>query len=252
MDEAAELMAQLNTLLENLRMERGAGGEPMEGMEPLEGLGETLSEQQRLADDTFRRLQEEFERGERQPGKPEDGAEGAPPAPGQPGRAPTLGELAERQQALRERLRAEQLGELPGEDTAEGEAGLQALDEADRAMGEAARALGEGDARGALDRQAEAMEALREGLRMLREGQRIDRADRDDPGQGAADQGAGRDPLGRERGDSRLGAERGTGLPGEDPRARARELMDEIRRRLAERERPETERDYLGRLIERF
>jgi uncharacterized protein (TIGR02302 family) len=255
MDEAAELMAQLNALLENLRMERGAGGEPMEGAEPMEGLGDTLGEQQRLADDTFRQLQDQFNQGERpgqqqgQPGKGEEQAEGG--AEGEQ-RVPTLEELAQRQEALRERLREEMLGSLPGQDTEQGEAGLQALEEAERAMNEAARNLREGDQRQALERQAEAMDALREGLRQLREGQRIDRAERSDQGTAQADQGAGRDPLGRERGDSRLGADRGTAVPGDDPRARARELMDEIRRRLAERERPDLERQYLDRLIERF
>jgi uncharacterized protein (TIGR02302 family) len=270
MDEAAALMAQLNALLENLRMERGAGGEPIEGMEPMEGLGDTLSEQQRLADDTFRQFQEQFERDsparpETRPGEPrkgEDQAEGQPGAPrpqdrargqgeGQP-RVPTLEELAERQEALRERLRQQMLGDLPGQDTEAGESGLQALEEAERAMDEAARALRQGDQRQALERQARAMDNLREGLARLREGQRADRAERADQGQAQAEQGLGRDPLGRDRGDSRLGADYGTALPGEDPRARARELVDEIRRRLAERERPEIERDYLGRLIERF
>jgi uncharacterized protein (TIGR02302 family) len=273
MDEAAELMAQLNALLENLQMERGQGGEPMEGAEQMEGLGDTLGEQQRLADDTFRELQEQFNRGQqppesgREPGKDETGEDGQQleggeqagrdqgrerDQQGQQGRVPTLEELAQRQQALRDRLRAEQLGGLPGEDTAEGEAGLQSLEEADRAMDDAARALTEGDARRALERQAEAMDALREGIRQLREGAAQDRADRREPGEGQQAQGLGRDPLGRERGDAREGADRGTALPGEDPRARARDLMDEIRRRLAERERPEVERDYLDRLIERF
>jgi len=261
MDEAAELMAQLNALLENLQMERGQGGEPMEGAESMQGLGDTLGEQQRLADDTFRELQEQFNRGQPpsdERGKDEVGQDGQPPGggqerePGRQGSAPTLEELAERQQALRDRLRDEQLGTLPGEDTAEGEAGLQSLEDADRAMDEAARALREGDARAALERQAEAMDALREGIRQLREGAAQDRADRREPGDGQQAQGLGRDPLGRERGNAREGADRGTALPGEDPRARARDLMDEIRRRLAERERPEPERDYLDRLIERF
>lgn len=248
MDEAAELMAQLNALLENLRMERGAGGEPMEGMEGIENLGDALGDQQRLADDTFRELQEQFNQ---QPGQQEGDGEGDEPGDSQAQRE-RMRELSERQRDLRERLREEQLGGFPGEDTAEGEAGMQALEDADRAMDEAARALEEGDARSALERQAEAMDALREGIRQLREGAAQDRADRDDPGQGEDARGAGRDPLGRDRGGSDLGADRGTGLPSEDPRARARELMDEIRRRLAERERPELERDYLDRLIERF
>ncbi len=252
MDEAAALMAELSVLLENLRVERGAGGEPMEGMEPLEGLADTLSDQQRLADETFRRLQEDFRRG--QGGDPlrndpsqggtagtEDGSE----------RAPSFDELARRQDALRERLREQQLQPFLGEDSEEGDRGLEALDDAERAMGEASRRLREGDARGALEQQAQAMERLREGLRALSEARQLERSARGDPGQAEAGQGA-RDPLGREAGSARLGSERSMGLPTEDPRARARDLLDEIRRRLAERERPQAERDYLGRLLERF
>ncbi|HHX91760.1 MAG TPA: DUF4175 domain-containing protein, partial [Paracoccus sp.] len=87
------------------------------------------------------------------------------------------------------------------------------------------------------------------------EAARQDRAERDegDEGQNRQADGAARDPLGRQRrGDSLAGDESGSAVPGEDPRQRARDLMDEIRRRSAERERPEAERDYLNRLIERF
>lgn len=235
MDEAAALMQQLNELLENLQMQRGEGGDPMPGGEAMEGLGDTLSQQQELADETFRELQEQSGQGEA--GKDE---------------GMSAEELAERQQALREQLREQELGEMPGEGTEEGEAGLDRLEEAERAMDRAAEALQEGDLRGALERQAEALDALREGMRNFREAadaDRRERADLDDPQQG---QGAGRDPLGRELGEGREGGEFGSVLPGEDPRERARELMDEIRRRQAERERSEDERDYLGRLIERF
>ena len=41
-------------------------------------------------------------------------------------------------------------------------------------------------------------------------------------------------------------------LAGPDGAGRARELLDEIRRRSGEKERPEAERDYLNRLLERF
>ncbi|MDO5706877.1 MAG: DUF4175 family protein [Paracoccus sp. (in: a-proteobacteria)] len=39
---------------------------------------------------------------------------------------------------------------------------------------------------------------------------------------------------------------------GIDPARRARDLLDEIRRRSGQLTRPEGERDYLGRLLERF
>ncbi len=241
MDEAAELMAQLNALLENLQVTEGPGegGEPMPGSEAMEGLGDTLSEQQDLADDTFRQLQDEFGRGE-------ESGEGEGEGGGQQG-------LAQRQQELRERLREQQLQTLPGEGTPEGDAALDALEDAERAMDEAERALREGANREALERQAEALESMREGLRQLADAMRQDRRERADNAPEGEGQGLGRDPLGREReGDSATGGEGGTAVPGEDPRQRARELMDEIRRRSAELSRPESERDYLNRLIDRF
>ena len=74
-------------------------------------------------------------------------------------------------------------------------------------------------------------------------------------GQGQArgrDGGQQSDPLGRMPG---LGATAGTQdnlLQGEDVYRRARDLLDEIRRRSGEGERPELERNYLKRLLDRF
>lgn len=254
MDEAAELMARLNELLENLQVTEGEGGEPMPGSEAMEGLGDTLSDQQSLADDTFRDLQEQFNRNwqDQQRRGGEDEAEQTGPEAGDSER---MRDLAERQRALRERLREQQLQPLPGEGTAEGDAALDALEEAQRAMDEAAEALRDGDARGALERQAEAMDALREGLRQFNDALRQDRAERTgrQEAQDGQAQGEGRDPLGRQRQDgATMGEDLGSVVPGDDPRARARDLIDEIRRRSAERERSEAERDYLNRLIERF
>ena len=64
--------------------------------------------------------------------------------------------------------------------------------------------------------------------------------------------GADRDPLGRSVGsDGSVGTDQRL-LQGEDVYRRARELLDEIRRRSGEGERPESERDYLRRLLDRF
>jgi hypothetical protein len=41
-------------------------------------------------------------------------------------------------------------------------------------------------------------------------------------------------------------------LQGEDTYRRAEELLEELRRRSAEQERPQVERDYLDRLLDRF
>ncbi|MCB1362174.1 MAG: DUF4175 family protein, partial [Rhodobacteraceae bacterium] len=249
MDEAAQAMAELNALLDNLQMQRGQGGDPLPGDQAMQGLGDTLGDQQDLADQTFQQLQDQFG---------QDGQDPQTGQNGQPGKddAQAMQDLAERQRQLREDLHQQQLGDLPGEGTEEGNAGLDALEQADRAMDQAAQALEDGDLRGALERQAQALDSLREGLRSFRDAQLADRREQQGVDgqnqQQAQGEGAGRDPLGRDLGRSPQGGDLGSVVPGVDPRERARELMDEIRRRQAERERPEDERDYLNRLIEQF
>ena len=61
-----------------------------------------------------------------------------------------------------------------------------------------------------------------------------------------------RDPLGRDQSADGTTTGEGPLALGQDGAGRARELLDEIRRRSGETERPEAERDYLNRLLERF
>jgi hypothetical protein len=69
---------------------------------------------------------------------------------------------------------------------------------------------------------------------------------------GQADRNGRRDPLGREEGtNGRIGTDERM-LQGEDVYRRARELLDEIRRRSSDQGRPDVERDYLRRLLDRF
>ncbi len=241
MDEAAELLAQLDQLLENLQMVEGEGGERMPGDEAMEGLGETMREQRELSDDTFDELQQQFRDGQPQEGEGEQGEQQGD------------SDLAERQRGLAEQLRDQQLAPLPGEGTGEGDAALEALERAQRAMEEAAEALEDGDTGEALSRQAEAMEAMRDGLRAMAEAQAQDLREQEG-GQAASETGDGQshDPLGRAR---NQGGEVGTEenlLQGEDVYRRAQDLLEELRRRSAELDRPEAELDYLRRLLERF
>lgn len=252
MAEAQELLDQLSRLLENLQVTQGQGGEGMSpGQQSLQDLSETLRGQQQLSDELFGQMQ--------QPGQPGEGPQGT--QPGQPGggsgasgAGPTADGLSERQQALRQQL-GQQQEMLPGEGTSEGESVQRLLDQAGRAMDEAERALREGDNGKALDRQAEAIEALREGMRGLGEmladeGQ----TERGQPGQQPGDVARllPRDPLGRQAGDGGQVGTDETLLRGEDVYRRARDLLDEIRRRSGEQLRPAPELDYLRRLLDMF
>ncbi|MCB2111283.1 MAG: TIGR02302 family protein [Defluviimonas sp.] len=283
MAEAQEMLDQLSRMMENLKVTEGNGqnGPQTPGGRAMEDLRQTLRDQQDLSDDAFRDLQQQFgdgqgrqqdqeqgarpgERpdGNRSPQQGQDGDQGqdgrprgdrSATAPGADGRNGS-GDLAGRQRALREALRRQQEG-LPGDPSQERDAAGRALEEAGRAMEEAEQALRRGDNAAAIDRQADAIENLREGMRNL--GEAIARNQPGQPGSQGQDVGEARrdsprDPLGRETGQTgRVGTDQNL-LQGEDIYRRARDLLDEIRRRSGDRARPEAERDYLRRLLDRF
>ncbi|MCL3881661.1 TIGR02302 family protein [Marivita sp. GX14005] len=270
MAEAQEALDQLRQMMENMQVTQGQRGQTP-GEQAMEGLGETLREQQDLSDQAFRDLQEQFNpgqqgeqgqgrQGQTQPGQPGQGQRGEGQG-GQPGEGGETGQpqdledsLAERQRALRQEL-DRQSQNLPGAGTEAGDAAREALDRAEGAMEGAEEALRENDLAGAIDNQSEAMEALREGMRNLGDAlaQRQPQQGQGQQGQAeGADPGRQRDPLGRSVGsEGQIGSDENL-LQGEDVYRRARELLDEIRRRSGEGERPEQELEYLERLLDRF
>ncbi|MCF6315807.1 MAG: TIGR02302 family protein [Marinosulfonomonas sp.] len=278
MSEAADLMERMNELMENLQMaEGGEDGEQSPGEQSMEDLQETLRNQQGLSDQAFRDLQEQFNpdasrgessqnrgeaggqgegrshEGQGDKGQGEDGEESGEQGGGQQG-AGKEG-LADRQQALRDELER-QKGALPGAGTPGGDAARAALDRAERAMEGAEQALREGDLAEALNDQADAMEALREGMRSLSDAIAKNEQQQQNPGQQGEAQGRdnanARDPLGRDNsGRGKVGTNENL-LQGDDVYRRARELLDEIRRRSGDQNRPDVELDYLKRLLDRF
>lgn len=261
MAEAQEAMREFQELMENMRVTQGQPNGSSPGDQAMEGLADTLREQQGLSDQAFRDLQEQFNpgarRGESQGNEGRNGGQGRGQShegqggaegnePGAPGET-----LAQRQRDLRDELRRQQ-SQLPGQ-AGEGQDTRDALDRAGRAMEEAEDALRRDDYAGAIDRQSEAMEALREGLRAL--GEQLAQDQESQPGQGEAEsdrRANNRDPLGRNPGSrGGIGSEESM-LQGEDVYRRARDLLDEIRRRSGDGERPLRELDYLRRLLDRF
>ncbi len=269
MAEAQQALEEFQQMMENMRVTQGQGqGGQSEGQQAMEGLAETLREQQGLSDQAFRDLQEQFnpgaQAGESRGNEGRSGGLGRGQShEGQGGQGDGSddqagggqqgqGSLADRQQALREELRRQEQG-LPGAGTAEGEAAREALDRAGRAMDEAEDALRGDDLAEAIDRQSEAMEALREGMRSL--GEALAQNQQNQPGQGSQEgdmEANNRDPLGRSPGAAGSISTDDNLLQGEDVYRRARELLDEIRRRTGESDRPKIELEYLKRLLERF
>ncbi len=292
MAEAQELLDALRQMMENMQITQGEGGDGPRtpGQEAMEGLQDTLRDQQELSDESFSELQDQFnpgrpqqgqqgEQGQQQQGQQgQDGQQGppgdGPPQQGgnpgqqgnQPGQQPgqNQGEgqggdndgrsLAERQEDLRQMLE-EQARNLPGAGTEGGDEARSRLDDAERAMDDAARALERGDLAEALDQQSQAMEALREGMVEL--GRALAQEQGDDPGQGQADGNMQedrplQDPLGRQAGNSgAFNSDEGF-EDREEAFRRSRELLDELRRRSAEQDRPDVELDYLRRLLDQF
>ncbi len=262
MAEAAQLLEQLRGMMEN---SFAARGQPSPGQQAMEGLAETLREQQGLSDEAFRDLQEQ--RGGSQAGRSlgnlgREGSDGEGLRHGEGGQQGQGGQqegggersLADRQGALRQEL-SRQMQNLPGVGTPGGDAARESLGRAGDAMDLAEEDLRSEDFAGALENQADAIEALREGMRnladqMAQQGQ--NQAGQQGAGNGWNNAGANRDPLGRDAGGgSRIGTDEHL-LQGDDLQRRAREILDELRRRSGEMERSEEERDYLRRLLERF
>ena len=288
MAAAQALLDQLMQMMENMQVAEGQAGQGSQspGQQAMEGLQESLREQQGLSDEAFRDLQEQFspdaQAGESEGNEGRNGGQGRGQShegqggeqegqqgqnqqgqgQGQRGQGQQEqgqqggeGSLADRQQALRQEIER-QRGNLPGRGTPEGDAAREALDRAGDAMERAEEALREEQNSAALDAQSDAMEALREGMRNLGEAMAQNRQEggsQQGQNQGEGTQaGRGRDPLGRENGsDGSVGTDEQM-LQGENAQRRSRELLDEIRRRSGEQDRPEIERDYLNRLLDQF
>ncbi len=267
-EEAQALLEQLRRMMENMQMTMQQGqqgqGQQGEGAQTMQELQDMLRQQQDLADDAFRKLQEQFQQGRNgQPGQQGDqrgGPEGQGPQGQMPGEGEMQGgmspsELAGRQEALRQLLEDLQQG-LPGATGDAGKDARDALRQAERNMGGARDNLQDNELSGALDEQADALEQLRQGLRGLAEEmQQQAQSQGRQPGEGmqsGESETDSRDPLGRPIGTNGSIFSNDQLLPGEEALQRARELLDEIRRRAGEQTRPKLELDYLKRLLERF
>lgn len=229
--EAQQLLQQLAQILANLdvQLTQGSEGEGQEGdsdqrmQQSMDQLSQTMGEQRALRDETRQQQQD----GQGGSGGEQQGGEGGD-------------ELAERQAQLRQGLAeaqrmADEAGAAPSQD----------LNAAGEAMRRAEEALRRGDFEGAEAAQSAALESLREGAETLG-------AEMRERGRQGQDQGPGgnRDPLGRQTGS---GDSDGEGyVPNTSDPVRAREIFDEIRRRAQDPNRPEAEREYLRRLLDRF
>lgn len=281
-DAAQQMLSELRNMLENLRAGM-AGGRPdpamQQAQQAISELGKIAKRQRELMDQSFRQAQEmqQAMRGQQgEPGQQQDmqgqqgmqgmqGQQGMQGMQGQQGRQGMQGQQgrqqgrqgqqgqqgpaggAQAQEALRRQLGElmRQLGESMG-DIPPGLGG------AEQSMRDATGQLQQGQPGGAAEAQGQALQQLQEGAQAAMQAlsQQMQQGDQ---GWAGMQNGGGmrRDPLGR-RMPNPLGDDGSVHVPDEAELHRAREVLDELRRRAGQPQRPPQERDYLHRLLRQF
>jgi uncharacterized protein (TIGR02302 family) len=223
-------LEQLSRLLAEMGPARqGKGANPAD-MEAVKRLRDLTSRQQELLDKSFRMIP-----------TPDDQTDTDEQSPRSP-RKLTGRELAEarkahdEQKALRHSL--EQLRKSFQQPP-------DAIAEAERSMRGAESSLGAGEWEDGADQQAEAVKRLQDGARQLQERMEAAR------GKGSP-MLTPRDPFGRSFNGPAFADDGRTRVPGRSGTMRAREILEELRRRAGDTHRPEPEKDYLKRLLKPF
>jgi uncharacterized protein (TIGR02302 family) len=254
-EAARQLLEQMQEMLENLQMAQPGQSGDSEMEQAQNELQDMIRKQQQLRDKTFKQGQDS--RRDRARGKQGD---------------PSMGDLQQDQQGLRDRLKKlqqelakrgmgqGQRGEKgqPGQDQpgqdGDPQAGDDGLGDADSAMGDAGSKLGEGNPDGAVDSQGQALESMRKAAEAMQQ-----QGDGDGQGDGPSDRpgrqqsgGNQSDPLGRPLHGREYGDDLTVKIPGEIDVQRVRRILEELRRRLADPQRPQIELDYLERLLKDY
>ena len=284
-EDAQAMLDQMQQMFENMRSAQDEQESPAE-REMRKQIGELeklLHDQQALRDDTFRSDQKDRARKREQRNQPapgqdqdsqaqsdQDGSNAPEESDNDSDQSDKQGQeqadqgkpsLEDRQQQLHDRL-----AELQRKLKSMGMKGEKGFDDAQGEMKEAQRDLKGGQGKSgksgqsgkgaAVEAQGRALDALREGSQGLQKqmegqgkspgkgkGARVGRRSR--PGEMPSD-----DPLGRGA-EGEKGREDGPLKQSAGAAERARRVMEELRRRLADPERPVDERDYLERLMKR-
>jgi uncharacterized protein (TIGR02302 family) len=257
--DAQRLLEKLNEMLKNMQTAEGSGaGWKQQKKTDLQKKADELEEMTRderaLRDRTFREGQE-FQRGDRgeQSGDEEGkGQKGKGKSGEQGGNEKGGNSLQNRQKRLSDALEKLQK-DLKGL----GDGGQELSDALD-AMREAERSLGEGKNGKAVEKQGKALESLRRGAQGLQQklGE-LGEGDRDRTGGKLGGDKTLTDPLGRPLLDGKLQNDsadnnaklRADGKGGGTIEERSRAVLEELRRRLGELARPQTELDYIERLL---
>jgi hypothetical protein len=222
---AQQMLAQLQDMLENLQVAGGGQmtGEQKSATEALEKLGQMIAKQRALMDKTFREQQQAQELGVKKP----SGLKGE-------------------QEKLSDELSAMMKKAGPGDIA-------QALKRAQEAMDNAAEKLASGDLGDASGDQQKAIDELRKGGEAVAKQllQQMQAQGAIGPGQGIGS-GENEDPFGRPQASYGQSFGGSVKVPDKLDIQKAREILEELQRRAAERGRPINELEYIDRLLRRF
>jgi uncharacterized protein (TIGR02302 family) len=285
-EEAQQLLSEMRDLMERMQagqMNEAQAKKNRDMMQAMDELGGMVGDQQQLMDDTFKEQRGDGEQQGQDGGKPppgmkgmgaEEGREGEAGAPQGMGQRPqrgrgqrggddqggqaqqgqgnqlgnrgndgeSLAQLRERQKELRDRL-----NRLQRDMREKGIGSSDQLDQAGEAMQGAEDAIDQGNLAEATEQQGRALDQMRQGAQSMAQEML-----RNMPQRYGQTGDTPRDPLGRPQ--RSQGPDLGTSVkvPDQIDIQRAREILEELRRRLGEATRAPSELDYLERLLRRF
>ncbi len=284
-EDAEKMLSELRELMDRLQAEtkesRAENQRAKDMMKKLNQLSDITGKQQQLMDDTFKEQRKQngaenpggnqddpngdpnsgqAQQGQRGQGKQQRSDRGNPQAgqqggaqdgqgmQGERGRSPGdrqdggKGNLRDRQAQLQK-----ELDQLQKELDEMGVGDPEKLGKAQDAMGKAKDALENNDTEEATEQQAEALEQMRQSAQQM--AQQIQKNAQQRMGRGGD---SPRDPLGRPQ--RAQGPDQGNSVkvPDAIDTQRAREILDELRKRAGQSLRPPSELDYIDRLLRRF
>ena len=229
-DQARQMLSQLQQMLENLRMARPMQGRNGQQQQMMSQMQQMMRQQQQLLDRSFQQSRN--------------------------GQQQNMQGDAQQQQALRDML-----NQMMQQMQQQGMGVPQSMQRAERAMRGAEQALGQNQPGQAVGPQSDALDALQEAARGMANQMMGDNYG-DGPGGEPLDnpglRQAQRDPFGRlldsENGNGGIddGGTLRMGKSNESALDKAKEILDELRRRAGERDRPAIEHDYIDRLLKQF
>ncbi len=282
-EEAEKMLSDMKELMERLQANNSPEAKAeqkkaAEMMKKLDMLGNLAGKQQQLMDETFGEQKKQqsgeqqrggsqddpngqnspnSQQGEQGQGQQQRGQNGKPKQQGgaQQGQGkqgdkgqgvgekqPGESDLGKRQAELREELDRlqKELEELGAGDP-------DKLGKAEDSMGEAEESLGQKDFENAAQQQAEALDQMRESAKSMAE--QMQKNAQQKMGRGGD---TPRDPLGRPQRSQGPDVGQSVKVPNAIDAQRAREILDELRKRSSESLRPAIELDYIDRLLRRF